>query len=180
VPATHARAPCPDWLAAPLPAAIEACLQAPFAVLLPGASARHAHKRWPHYAALARLLEARGLRVFSVPGPEEMAALDGLSGEVLLDDGRPLGIPQLASLLPRAHCVFGNDSGPTHLAAHLGCRGVALFGPGPSPVQTGILRERFAALVGDPLAALSAERALAALPTPTPDRDAAAAIIGRS
>ena len=164
VAVVHARAPRPDWLATPLPRAIEARLRAPFAVLLPGASARHAHKRWPHYAGLAALLQARGLQVFSVPGPDEMVALDALPGEVLLDDGRPLTIPQLAALLPRTDCVFGNDSGPTHLAAHLGCRGVALFGPGPSPAQTGILRERFAAVVGTPLSSVAPERALAALP----------------
>ena len=166
----HARAPHPAWLAEPLPPAIEARLDAPFAVLLPGASARHAHKRWPHYAALATLLQARGLRVFSVPGPEEMSALERMPGQVLLDEGQPLSIAQLASLLPRAACVFGNDSGPTHLAAHLGCRGVALFGRGPSPAHTGIVRERFVALAGDPLAALAPEQVLAAglHPPPTP------------
>lgn len=168
VPVVHARAPHPSWLAQPLPAAIEARLQAPFAVLLPGASARRAHKRWPHYAALAALLQARGLHVLTVPGPDEMADVEQLPGEVLLDQGRPLGIGQLATLLPRADCVFGNDSGPTHLAAHLGCRGVALFGPGPAPVRTGIERERFRAVQAEPLASLGAAQALAALLHPPP------------
>lgn len=170
VPTMHVRAPHPAWLAEPLPAAIEARLDAPFAVLLPGASARHAHKRWPHYPALAALLEARGLRVFNVPGPDEMSALERMPGQVLLDEGRPLSIARLASLLPRASCVFGNDSGPTHLAAHLGCRGVALFGPGPAPAHTGIVRERFTALQGDPLSALDPEQALAAGLHPPPTR----------
>ena len=163
VPTVHARTPDPAWLAAPLPETVESRLQSPFAVLLPGASARHPGKRWPHYPALSALLQARGLRVFSVPGPEEMATLDALPGDVLLDGERPLTIAQLATLLPRAACVFGNDSGPTHLAAHLGCRGVAVFGPGPSPAQTGIVRARFAAVCGDPLSSLTAEQALAAL-----------------
>ena len=160
---TYARAPRPAWLAEPLPADVSAALATPHAVLLPGASARHPQKRWPHYAALANLLEARGLHVFSVPGPDEMAVLDTLPGTVLLDAGRPLTIAQLATLLPGAACVIGNDSGPTHLAAHLGCRGVALFGPGLSPAQTGIVRDNFTALVGVPLAALSPEQVLAAL-----------------
>jgi ADP-heptose:LPS heptosyltransferase len=164
VPAAHARTPRPDWLAEPLPPAIEARLAQPFAVLLPGASRRHPGKRWPHYPALAAQLQARGFRVFSVPGPDEMDALGALPGEVLLDGDRPLSIGQLASLLPRAAWVVGNDSGPTHLAAHLGCRGVALFGPGPSPAQTGILRDDFSALVADPLASLGPERVLATLP----------------
>jgi ADP-heptose:LPS heptosyltransferase len=164
VPVVHARSPDPRWLAAPLPASLEHRLEAPFAVLLPGASARHPGKRWPGYAELAGLLQARGLRVLSVPGPDELDALEAMPGEPLLDDGRPLTIPQLASVLLRADCVFGNDSGPTHLAAHLGCRGVAVFGPGPSPAQVGLVRARFAAIVGDPLASLPAERVLGALP----------------
>ena len=163
IPVAHARTPHPAWLAQPLPADVSAELAAPYAVLLPGASARHPQKRWPHYAALARLLQQQGLRVFSVPGPDEMDALGALPGEVLLDAGRPLTIAQLASLLPGAACVVGNDSGPTHLAAHLGCRGVALFGPGLSPAQTGIVRDRFTALVGSPLSALTPGQVLAAL-----------------
>ncbi|HEY0309839.1 MAG TPA: glycosyltransferase family 9 protein, partial [Luteimonas sp.] len=164
VPVVHARSPHPRWLAAPLPGSLEDPLRSRFAVLLPGASARHPGKRWPGYAELASLLQARGLRVFSVPGPDEMAALEAMPGEPLLDDGRPLSIPQLASVLLRADCVFGNDSGPTHLASHLGCRGVAVFGPGPSPAQVGLVRPRFAAIVGDPLASLPAQRVLDALP----------------
>lgn len=150
------RAPYPDWVAQPLPDAIAARLRPPYAVLLPGASARHPGKRWPGYAALAPLLEADGLQVVSVPGPDEMAALDAMPGEVLLDDGRPLSIPLLATLLRGARLVVGNDSGPTHLAAHLGCRGLALFdGRGNPPAQTGILRPpRFAALSATPLSSL--------------------------
>ena len=159
----HARAPNPAWLAAPLPAAVARALVPDYVVLLPGASARHPQKRWPHYAALAQLLQERGLRVFSVPGPDEMDSLSSMPGEVLLDEARPLSIPQLASVVAGARYVVGNDSGPTHLAAHLGCRGLALFGPGGAPARTSILRERFGAITAEPLSALSADAVLAAL-----------------
>jgi ADP-heptose:LPS heptosyltransferase len=164
VASAHARTPHPSWLAAPRPAAIAASLQPRYAVLLPGASARHPHKRWPHYRELAALLAARGWQVLSVPGPDEMAELDAMPGEVVLDAGRPLGIPQLAALLAGAALVVGNDSGPTHLAAHLGCRGLALFGPGPAPAQTGILRDGFSAIVATPLSSLTPAQVLATLP----------------
>lgn len=156
VSAGHVRAPHPAWLAAPLPATVQPALAAPYAVLLPGASARHAHKRWPGYAELAQLLRRDGMHVVTVPGPDEMRVLGGMPGTVLLDDGRPLDIPQLATVLLGARVVVGNDSGPTHLAAHLGCRGVALFGDrGATPEQTGILRPGFTALAA-PLATLPA------------------------
>lgn len=160
------RAPRPSWLAEPLPAALAARLRPPYAVLLPGASARHPRKRWPGFAELARLLAADGLQVISIPGPDEMSSLDAMPGDVLLDAGRPLSIPQLATVLRGAAVVVGNDSGPTHLAAHLGCRGLALFdGRGATPAQVGIVRPpRFDALVATPLAALGADAVRAALP----------------
>ena len=160
------RAPRPSWLAEPLSAALAARLSPPYAVLLPGASARHPRKRWSGFGDLARLLAADGLQVVSVPGPDEMPALAAMPGDMLLDEGRPLTIPQLATVLRDAAVVVGNDSGPTHLAAHLGCRGLALFdGRGATPAQVGILRPpRFDALVATPLAALDAAAVHAALP----------------
>lgn len=160
----HAHSPCPDWLAEPLPATVQAQLPARFVTLLPGASARHRHKCWPGYPALARKLADAGVAVVSVPGPDEMHDLTSQPGLVLLDAGRPLHLPQLASVLLRSELVVGNDSGPTHLAAHLGCPGLALFGEdGPSPMQTGILRENFHALSAQPLTALSADTVHAAV-----------------
>lgn len=161
----HAREPDPGWLAQPLPPALAARLGPRYAVLLPGASARHPQKRWPGYAALAQRLAANGWQVVSVPGPDEMDALGAMPGDVLLDDGRPLTIPRLASVLLGAGLVVGNDSGPTHLAAHLGCRGIALFdGRGASPQRVGILRPpRFEALVATPLASLDAGAVHAAI-----------------
>jgi ADP-heptose:LPS heptosyltransferase len=169
IDAAHARAPRPLWLAESLPAALAARLHPPYAVLLPGASARHPRKRWPGFADLARLLAADGLQVTSVPGPDEMQALAAMPGDVLLDGDRPLTIPQLATVLLGAAVVVGNDSGPTHLAAHLGCRGLARFvGRGPTPAQVGIVRPpRFDALVETPLANLDAPAVHAALPANT-------------
>ena len=160
----HTLSPYPNWLAEPLSAAVEAQLPQHFVTLLPGASARHAHKRWPGYAQLAQHLEDAGVNVVSVPGPDEMQDLAAQPGIALLDGGRPLGLPQLASVLLRSDFVVGNDSGPTHLAAHLGCPGLALFGePGPTPMQTGILRDNFHAISAQPLAALEVDTVYAAI-----------------
>lgn len=164
VAASNTLHPCPDWLAQPLPGELFQRLVEPYIVLLPGSSARHGYKRWPHYGALASALQAEGHRIVSVPGPDEMEDRHRLPGEVLLDEGRPLGLGMLATVLQGADFVVGNDSGPTHLAAHLGCRGVALYGDrGPSPRQTGILRPGFTACEGSPLAALPASTVMAAI-----------------
>ena len=52
--------------------------------------------------ALARLLEADGLQVLSVPGPDEMDALGSMPGEVLLDAGQPLSSTFMDYLVPTA------------------------------------------------------------------------------
>ena len=50
---------------------------------------------------------------------------------------------QLAGVMKGAAFVVGNDSGPSHLAAHLGVPGVALFSGHVPAYRTGIARNRF-------------------------------------
>jgi heptosyltransferase III len=40
-----------------------------------------------------------------------------------------LGLPELARVLSGAAVFIGHDSGPAHLAAQLGVRTIAIFGP---------------------------------------------------
>ena len=40
-----------------------------------------------------------------------------------------LELPQVASILTRATCYIGNDSGVSHLAGVVGAQGVVIFGP---------------------------------------------------
>lgn len=109
-------------------------------VLHVGAGSRS--KRWPleRWQALTdRLREgpARDRAGFSPPAitvvageveaeqfdRSERSLFERLKGCFIFD------LPSLAALLRSAVLVVGNDSGPTHLAAQLGVRTVALFGP---------------------------------------------------
>ena len=104
-------------------------LRGPLIILLPGSSKKHSYKIWPHYAELAKNLLSHGFDVFVVPGPEDMDLCQSLPGKLMLSkEGKWLNFFQLASLLLHADFVVGNDSGPTHLAASLKVKGLALFG----------------------------------------------------
>jgi len=99
-----------------------------FALLVAGTATRHPEKRWPwrDFADIARSLscpvvlvgtaaEADVLRRIAAAAPD---AID-LSGKTTLAD--------LATLGRRAALAIGNDTGPMHLLAAVGCPCVVLF-----------------------------------------------------
>jgi heptosyltransferase I len=115
-----------------------------YIVLSPGGGWRS--KCWPaeRFGALcSRLRESLDLRcvVNAGPGDEDLAAaLASASG-----DAAPVvyhgNLGELMALLRGADCVVGGDTGPLHLAAALGTRTVALFGP-TDPARNGPYRGR--------------------------------------
>jgi ADP-heptose:LPS heptosyltransferase len=99
-------------------------------VLHPGAGS--AAKVWSGFGALARRLIARGQPVVVTGGPADGPVLAGLKRAGALDGAHVLPdppLPQVAALAADARGFVGNDSGPTHLAAAVGCPTLALFGP---------------------------------------------------
>lgn len=163
---SHGAEPKPEWIVADAGEVLARyVLQSPFVLLLPGSSARNAEKRWPGYAELAERLTARGIRVATAPGPDEMEIARAIGGTMLLDGERWLDLPRLADVARRAACVVGNDSGPTHLAVMLDGECIALFdAASPSLVSTGIGdRPRALALSASPLSALAVDAVEAAV-----------------
>ncbi|HEV8694000.1 MAG TPA: glycosyltransferase family 9 protein, partial [Lysobacter sp.] len=142
----------------------EAGIAHPFVALLPGSSARHPHKRWPHFAECSHQLQAQGLRVVTIPGIDEADLGPGFAGIVLKTEGRVLNLHELAGVLKAAAIVVGNDSGPTHLAACLGTRCVAIFETdSPARISTGIDTRNAICLTAQPLYALPTEEIVSAV-----------------
>ncbi|MDE1173214.1 MAG: glycosyltransferase family 9 protein [Parvibaculaceae bacterium] len=158
----HSRTPDVSWMAdAPEPTFARFKIVPPYIVLIPGSSASRPEKRWPHYAALASLLIDAGHRVVTEVGPDEHGLVSGMPGIIAGGPGQGMTLFELAALLKRARYVVGNDTGPSHLAAHLGVPGLALFGPKYDPHWTGIDTPGFDVIQVDDLAALSPERVAA-------------------
>ena len=99
-------------------------------VLQPGAGSPV--KAWPGFWALTRRLHGADLPVVVLAGPADGAAVEALLGTGAVAEeslARDWPLPDVAALLSLARAAVGNDSGPTHLAAAVGCPTVAVFGP---------------------------------------------------
>lgn len=127
--------PCAPTIAtsAPAPAVLDG-VPRPRVMLHPGTSAFATFKRWPsdRFAELARRLAARGVGVVVGFGPGERAlaspALAAAPGSRAVD-GETLGLAGIAGVMQECDVVVAADTGPLHLAATVGARCVAVFGP---------------------------------------------------
>ncbi|WP_458097282.1 glycosyltransferase family 9 protein [Roseomonas sp. WA12] len=123
--------PAPDlsWLDGGLP---KVALPGRFALLVPGASPSRPGKRWAGFPDLAGRL---GMPVVVAGGPGERglaAAIGAVASDAVDLTGRT-SLLQLAAVARRAAVTVGNDTGPTHLAAAVGCPTLALFGGESDP-----------------------------------------------
>ena len=71
---------------------------------------------------------------------------------------KSLNIMELAGLIMKASYVVANDTGPAHMAAHLGKRGVVLFGHHTTAKKVSIETEKFRAITEIDLNNLDAEK----------------------
>ena len=76
----------------------------------------------------------------------------------LLDNGRALDISQLTSLIKDSSFIIANDTGPAHIAAHVGAKGLTIFGKHTTAYKVSIERETFKAIEVSDLNNLSAEK----------------------
>ena len=104
----------------------------PAVAFCPGAEYGPA-KRWPeaHFAALARLLAARGIAVWLVGSPRDHAVaktIASASAGACINLCGKTDIAEAADLLAAARAVVTNDSGLMHVAAAVGRPVIALYG----------------------------------------------------
>ncbi|HEX9808437.1 MAG TPA: glycosyltransferase family 9 protein [Alphaproteobacteria bacterium] len=155
----------------------------PYVLMVPGGSAGHPEKRWPahRYGALARDLAAEGLRpvvVGAAAEAEACAAVAAAAPETLnLCGDSPL--LEVAALARAAAGAVGNDTGPMHLIAAVGCPSLVLHsgatdpaltrprgpyeGPGARPPPPGAPAETVTVLRRDDLSTLGVAEVRAAL-----------------
>ena len=63
-----------------------------------------------------------------------------------MNDGQPINIKMLISLIAGAKFIIANDTGPAHIASHLKKNGLVLFGSHTSAKKVSIENSNFKAL----------------------------------
>ena len=132
-----------------------------YIILFPFCSPHLITKKWPYYNDLINMINEKfenKFKVVTAPGPDEIKDAKNINALCVLDNGKALNISQLSGLIKDSSFVVANDTGPAHITAHLGSKGVALFGSHTTPFKVSIERENFKAIQAPELSKLSAEK----------------------
>ncbi|MBR4107728.1 MAG: glycosyltransferase family 9 protein [Akkermansia sp.] len=102
-----------------------------YVLLIPGCSAKNAHKRWPveSYCEIVRRLAERGIHSVVIGTNAEAAEINAICESNpmainMLNKTALLDVPDLAR---RSYVTLGNDTGPTHMASLSSVPTVAVY-----------------------------------------------------
>ena len=132
-----------------------------YILLFPFCSPHLKSKKWPYYNELIDMIKSKykdNYKILIAPGPDEINQSKEINANCILKNGRALNIPELSSLIKNSSFVVANDTGPAHMAAHLGVKGITLFGSHTTAHKVSIEREKFKAIQVTDLSKLSAEK----------------------
>ena len=132
-----------------------------YIVLFPFCSPHLSQKKWPYYNELIEKIKSQyndHYKIVVAPGPSEISSSKDFNALCVLDNGKALDISQLSSLIKDSSFVIANDTGPAHMAAHLGAKGLTLFGSHTTAYKVSIEREKFKVIQVDDLTKLSASK----------------------
>ena len=131
-----------------------------YILIFPFCSPKLTAKKWPYYSILISLLKARyngKYEIVVAPGPGEIKEAQELKVHCVLDEGKPLSINQLVTLIKDASFIISNDTGPAHICSHLNKPGLALFGSHTSAEKVSIETDKFKPISVKELSLLKAE-----------------------
>ena len=129
-----------------------------YILLFPFCSTSLPHKKWPYYNELISLIEKKypKLKLITAPGPEELNEAKNINALPVVENNRSISLTQLAGLINEAKFIISNDTGPAHMSAHLGAKGIALFGYHTTPEKVSMETENFKTITKNNLKELSA------------------------
>ena len=116
-----------------------------FILLFPFCSPQLSHKKWLYFNDLIKVIKSEqpNINIVVAPGPLEVHEASEIDSISIVN----LNIMELAGLISKASYIIANDTGPPHMSAHLGQRGVVLFGHHTTPKKVSIETEKFKSIV---------------------------------
>ena len=149
-----------SWAVINVDKIINKYLSGKFILLFPFCSPKLSHKKWPYYNELIEIIkkEHQNLDVVIAPGPDEIEESKQVNAISITEQNKSINLLQLAGLINKSSYVIGNDTGPAHMAAHLGKKGIVIFGYHTTPEKVSIETEKYKAITIDKLENLTAEK----------------------
>jgi len=120
-----------------------------YIILFPFCSPHLTIKKWPHYNKFIKMVKNKfndEYKILVAPGPLEIPMTKDIDADTVLNNEKALNISELASLIRDSSYVVANDTGPAHMAAHLGVKGLTLFGSHTTALKVSIERDNFKAI----------------------------------
>tara|TARA_Y100000590_G_scaffold22898_1_gene26337 strand:- start:3038 stop:3976 length:939 start_codon:yes stop_codon:yes gene_type:complete len=116
-----------------------------FILLFPFCSPKLKHKIWPYFNDLIEIikLKHKNFEIVIAPGPNEIDQSKKINAIPIMNNNKPLKINELSGLIKKSSYVIGNDTGPAHMAAHLGSKGKVLFGHHTTAEKVSIETDNF-------------------------------------
>ncbi len=120
-----------------------------FILLFPFCSKNNQQKKWPYFKDLVFSIKQRYHNKYDIlvaPGPGEEEDAKKLNAKIVQENGKPISIIILISLIYKSNFIISNDTGPAHIASHLKKKGLVLFGKHTSSKKVSIGNNYFKAL----------------------------------
>jgi len=165
VKTNHTLRPNFSWSIKNIDSILNKYFNTKYILLLPFSSPKLKHKKWPFYNELIKIIkkEKKNIEIVISPGPKEIEEAKEINATTILNNGKALDIMELTGLIKNASFVIANDTGPAHIAAHIGQDGVVLFGHHTSAHKVSIETNNFKAISVDNLNNLSPENVYSAI-----------------
>ena len=123
-----------------------------FILLFPFCSPQLSHKKWPYFNDLIKIIKSKNFNfeIAVAPGSSEIDEAETIQSISITKNDKCLNIMELSGLISKASYVIANDTGPAHITAHLGQKGIVLFGHHTTAKKVSIETDKFRAIsVGD-------------------------------
>mgnify|MGYP001300679334 FL=1 len=149
-----------SWAAFDVNKIINKYLTRKFILIFPLSSPKLIHKQWPYYNDLIKLINSKhtNIEIVVAPGPSEIEQAKNIDAISITNNNKALNIMELAGLIKKASFIIANDTGPAHMAAHLGASGIVLFGYHTTPKKVSIETDKFKAISVNDLNNLTVEK----------------------